>query len=88
MSLDGFRFLGWLRFFGRKSGKAQGVKAKGRQARRSGLHAGHCRLVLEPLEDRTLLSIVNWVSASGGDWDTPGNWRDDQGVAQAARPRR
>jgi RHS repeat-associated protein len=29
-------------------------------------------LLLEQLEDRTLLST--WVNPAGGDWDTPGNW--------------
>ncbi len=32
------------------------------------------RLWLEILEDRNLLSTVNWVNSAGGDWDTPGNW--------------
>ena len=26
------------------------------------------------LEDRTLLSSVNWTNATGGDWDTGSNW--------------
>jgi hypothetical protein len=30
---------------------------------------------LEALEDRTLLSVVNWIAGSG-DWATPGNWQD------------
>ena len=29
----------------------------------------------EVLEDRILLSVVNWVGGSG-DWDTAGNWLD------------
>jgi hypothetical protein len=31
-------------------------------------------LRLEQLEDRTLLSTVNWINATGGDWDTASNW--------------
>src|SRR5262245_23186501 len=34
------------------------------------------RLLLEPLETRTLLSVVNWSNASGGDWDVAANWTD------------
>ena len=26
------------------------------------------------LEERTLLSTVNWIQPGGGDWDTPSNW--------------
>ena len=33
-----------------------------------------CRISLEVLEDRLMLSTVQWTNASGGDWDTPGNW--------------
>jgi YD repeat-containing protein len=29
---------------------------------------------LELLEDRTLLSTLNWINSAGGDWDTPANW--------------
>jgi hypothetical protein len=29
------------------------------------------------LEERTLLSTVTWINASGGDWDTPSNWSTD-----------
>jgi len=28
----------------------------------------------ELLEERTLLATVNWIGASGGDWDVPSNW--------------
>jgi YD repeat-containing protein len=35
-------------------------------------------LVLEHLEDRILLSVVNWINTAGGDWDTPGNWSTGQ----------
>jgi hypothetical protein len=31
-------------------------------------------LALEPLEARTLLSTINWISTSSGDWDTAINW--------------
>ncbi len=29
---------------------------------------------LEILENRLLLSTVDWINSSGGDWDTPSNW--------------
>ena len=32
------------------------------------------RLMLEPLEERRLLTQVIWANPAGGDWDTPGNW--------------
>jgi hypothetical protein len=32
------------------------------------------RLLVETLEDRTVLSPVYWTNSAGGDWDTPGNW--------------
>jgi RHS repeat-associated protein len=31
------------------------------------------------LEDIVLLSTVNWINPSGGDWDTASNWRDSSG---------
>src|SRR6266480_1767921 len=31
-------------------------------------------LVLEPLEERTLLSAVNWINPGSGNWDVPANW--------------
>ena len=86
MSQGKLRFLGWFQFFGWKSGKPQGVNSNGRNAHRSGSHTWHSRLALEPLEQRTLLSIVNWVSPTGGDWDTPSNWRDDQAVVGLPGP--
>ena len=30
--------------------------------------------VIEGLEDRVVMSTVNWVGPSGGDWDTAANW--------------
>jgi len=33
-----------------------------------------CRISLEVLEDRLMLSTVQWINSSGGDWDTPSNW--------------
>jgi hypothetical protein len=33
-------------------------------------------LLLECLEDRTVLSTVTWINAAGGDWDTAANWMD------------
>src|SRR5438309_402415 len=36
------------------------------------------RLLLERLEDRTLLTVT-WINPAGGDWDTAANWQDDQG---------
>ena len=39
------------------------------------LAAQHCRrLLLEPLEERRLLTQVVWGNAAGGDWDTKANW--------------
>ena len=32
------------------------------------------RVVLQPLEERILLSTVQWSNPAGGDWDTLGNW--------------
>jgi Concanavalin A-like lectin/glucanases superfamily/Bacterial Ig-like domain (group 3)/MBG domain (YGX type) len=32
------------------------------------------RLVLEVLEDRSLLSTVSWINPSGGDWSVGSNW--------------
>ena len=32
------------------------------------------RLSLEPLESRTLLSVVAWNNPNGGDWNTASNW--------------
>src|SRR5262249_34524545 len=43
-----------------------------RQAYRPGI--ARLRLMLEPLEDRTLLSVINWVNTAGGDWGTASNW--------------
>ena len=55
-----------------------------RQLRRNGRRPGRKTVVdLQPrwnlicLEDRTLLSSVNWINAAGGDWDTPANWNTD-----------
>src|SRR5947209_11569646 len=33
-------------------------------------------LMVEHLEARCLLSTVNWIKPTGGDWDTPANWLD------------
>ena len=35
---------------------------------------------MELLEDRLTPATVNWINSSGGDWNTAGNWQDDQGV--------
>ena len=32
---------------------------------------------LEPLENRQLLSTVNWISTSNGSWGVPGSWSTD-----------
>jgi hypothetical protein len=37
---------------------------------------GRPRLLLECLEDRTLLSTVTWINPAGGDWDNAANWLD------------
>src|SRR5271157_2474038 len=50
----------------RRSARLQPLAAQHRRGRRF--------LLVEALEDRTLLSQVSWINASGGDWDTPGNW--------------
>src|SRR5262245_7250009 len=36
------------------------------------------RLILEPLEDRVLLSVVRWVGGSG-DWNVGTNWSNGTG---------
>src|SRR5437762_446788 len=36
------------------------------------------RLTFEPLEDRTMLSTVNWINPAGGDWDTASDWSGGQ----------
>src|SRR5438445_13017753 len=33
-----------------------------------------CRLWVEQLEERALLSVVNWINPAGGDWATAANW--------------
>jgi fibronectin-binding autotransporter adhesin len=33
-----------------------------------------CRLFIEMLEDRTVLSTINWNNPAGGDWDVASNW--------------
>src|SRR5262245_7923383 len=32
------------------------------------------QLLVELLEERRLLSTVNWVNPAGGAWNVPGNW--------------
>jgi hypothetical protein len=49
------------------------VSARGAR-RRTSSRNWSAPLRLEALEDRWLPSAVTWVNASGGDWDTPGNW--------------
>src|SRR5438132_718667 len=41
--------------------------------------------LLEALEDRILLSTVNWIGGSG-DWSTVANWRDDAMVNRLPGP--
>src|SRR5580693_896954 len=40
------------------------------------------RLMIEELEDRTLLSTITWTNLAGGSWQTNSNW--DQGRQPAA----
>ena len=40
------------------------------------------RPILEILEDRVLLSVVAWKNPMNGDWDTPSNWIDGQGISR------
>jgi len=64
-------FSNWLRaltFTSKRRGGRRGLVLKPSK-RKAG-----CQLLLELLEDRTLLSTVTWMNAGGGDWDTPGNW--------------
>jgi hypothetical protein len=57
------------------------VRTRSRQTRRDSRRPGR-RAVLEfqpgrdliALEDRTLLSSVNWINPAGGDWDAGSNW--------------
>jgi hypothetical protein len=37
-----------------------------------------CRARLEWLEERVLLSTVDWKNPAGGDWDVPANWSTGQ----------
>ncbi len=49
--------------------------ARQRRALRTKQLVKVCRTVAESLERRLLLSTVTWTGpATGGDWDTPGNW--------------
>jgi len=37
------------------------------------------RPIIEPLENRQLLSTVDWISAASGSWDVASNWSTDVG---------
>jgi len=39
------------------------------------------RLIIEPLESRQLLAVVNWVPGGGGYFNSPGNWDTQQPLA-------
>ncbi len=52
---------------GRESATVPGAPARRRPGR-------WYRLTLEGLEDRVMLSQVNWINPVGGDWDTGANW--------------
>jgi RHS repeat-associated protein len=40
----------------------------------------------EPLEERHLLAVVNWINPAGGDWSVASNWQDDVGVNRLPGP--
>src|SRR5271165_7112685 len=52
--------------------RQQSTKVRGSAARRR--PGRWLRLALEVLENRTMLSQVNWINPAGADWDTPANW--------------
>jgi hypothetical protein len=55
--------------------KTQTIRGrKNLRAHSRGLHRNQARPSVELLEDRTVPSTFTWNNASGGDWDTPGNW--------------
>src|SRR5205807_837887 len=56
------RPMKWSQFFRWQSRKQGALKPLGRNARRSRPEPRRCRLVLEPLEDRILLSVANLPS--------------------------
>ncbi len=61
--------------------RSRHLHTRSRQTRRDGRRPGR-RAVFEfqpgsdliALEERTLLSSVNWINPAGGDWDTGSNW--------------
>src|SRR5437660_1584416 len=58
-------FISWPRFL------KQQIQPARRERKRS-----RRRLGVEILEERVLLSVVNWINPAGGDWGTAGNWLD------------
>jgi hypothetical protein len=64
-----------------RSAKSQG-KGK-RVSRRHGLDRWRFPLVIELLEERTLLSTIQWINPAGGDWGVAANW-DFNRVPQAS----
>lgn len=32
------------------------------------------QLLIEPLEDRRMMAVVNWINAAGGAWNVGSNW--------------
>ena len=35
------------------------------------------RLIIEPLETRTLLTAISWINPGSGNWDVAANWNTD-----------
>src|SRR5580692_1201155 len=54
-----------------RSGRARANAQRNRDRRR---RSWRCHVDLEGLEDRIVLSQVDWINPAGGDWDTPANW--------------
>jgi hypothetical protein len=62
-------------FFSKQAGA--GWKKRGTKAARRSASQIRRRTFLpgwEAMEDRTLLSTMDWINAVGGDWDVASNW--------------
>ncbi len=65
----------WLRTLG-ISGSPRRASGKGRRQAISPVARNRHRLLLEQLEDRTMLSVT-WINPAGGNWESAGNWSTD-----------
>src|SRR5205807_1986065 len=62
--------LTWWRRLAQRNSKVS--QRRSRQGARNKILRSYPRL--EPLEDRLLLSTVQWTNSAGGDWDVGANW--------------